>query len=123
MVSSLGVDPGRIIYAHPCKPNSHIRHAQREGVKKMTFDSIDELLKIKEIFPDAELILRILADDTSSQYSFQDKFGAPLNYVSQLFQTASKLGLNVVGVSFHIGSVASDPSLFTKAVRDARTVF
>lgn len=123
IVLGLGVEPGRIIYAHPCKPNSHIRYAQREGVKKMTFDSIDELLKIKAIFPDAELILRILTDDSSSHCPFQDKFGATLNYVSQLFQTASTLGLNVVGVSFHIGSGATDPLLFVKAVRDSRTVF
>ena len=89
----------------------------------MTFDSIDELLKIKAIFPDAELILRILTDDSSSHCPFQDKFGAPLKHVSQLFQTASTLGLNVVGVSFHIGSGATDPLLFVKAVRDSRTAF
>lgn len=123
IVLSLGVEPDRIIYAHPCKPNSHIRHAQREGVKKMTFDSVDELLKVKAIFPEAELILRILTDDSSSHCPFQDKFGAPLPYVSQLLQTARTLGLNIIGVSFHIGSMASDPSLFIKAVQDSRTVF
>ena len=123
LVLGLGVEPSRIIYAHPCKPNSHIRLAQRKGLKKMTYDSIDELLKIKAIFPDAELILRILTDDSSSHCPFQDKFGAPLNYVSQLFQTASTLGLNVIGVSFHIGSGATDPLLFVKAVQDSRSVF
>ena len=123
VVLGLGIDPDRIIYAHPCKPNSHIRHARREGVKKMTFDSVDELLKIKAIFPEAELILRILTDDSSSHYPFQNKFGAPLNYVSQLFQTARTLGLSLVGVSFHVGSGATDPAVFVTAVRNARIVF
>lgn len=89
----------------------------------MTFDSVDELLKIQTIFPDAELILRILTDDSSSRCPFQDKFGAPLNHVSQLFQTASTLRLNIVGVSFHIGSGATDPLLFVAAVRNSRAVF
>jgi ornithine decarboxylase len=40
----------------------------------------------------------------------------------ELLGLAKELGLNVVGVSFHVGSGASDPLAFYKAVRDARTV-
>lgn len=48
MVLDLGVSPDRIIYAHPTKPKSHIRYAYARGVNKMTFDSEEELDKIKE---------------------------------------------------------------------------
>jgi ornithine decarboxylase len=89
----------------------------------MTFDNADELHKIKAIFPDAELVLRILTDDSASLCRLSAKFGASLDKTEELLGLAKSLGLNVTGVSFHVGSGASDPASFTKAVEDARMVF
>ena len=122
-VLSLGVEPSRIIYANPSKAKSHMRYAKRQGVRKMTFDGADELHKIKSIFPEAELILRIMAEDSSSACRFSHKFGAPLSVTHALLSIASELGLNVVGVSFHVGSGAVDADLFIQAIRDSWTVF
>ena len=122
-VLKLGVDPSRIIYAQPCKTNSHIRHVAKVGVKQMTFDNADELYKIKSLFPGAELFLRILTDDSSSLCRLSLKFGASLDSTAALLSLAKELDLNVVGVSFHVGSGASDPQSFVRAVRDSRTVF
>ena len=122
-VLSIGVDPSRIIYAQPCKTKSYIRHAAQKGVKQMTFDNTDELYKIKALFPDAELFLRILTDDSSSLCRLSLKFGASLDCAQSLLRLAKELELNVVGVSFHVGSGASDPQSFVKAVQDSRTIF
>ena len=122
-VLALGVDPSRIIYAQPCKTKSYVRYAAQQGVKQMTFDNADELYKIKAHFPDAELFLRILTDDSSSLCRLSLKFGASLDCTCELLQLAKDLGLNVVGVSFHVGSGASDPQSFAKAVQDSRLVF
>ena len=65
-VLGIGVDPSRIIYAQPCKTKSYLRYTARQNVSQMTFDNTDELYKIKEIFPTAELFLRISTDDTAS---------------------------------------------------------
>lgn len=89
----------------------------------MTFDNSDELYKIKRFFPDAELFLRILTDDSASLCRLSDKFGASLDTTLDLLTLAKDLELNVTGVSFHVGSGASDPQSFDKAVRDARIVF
>lgn len=118
-----GVDPNRIIYAQPCKTKSYLRYAARVGVKQMTFDNADELYKIKSTFPDAELYLRILTDDSTSLCRLSMKFGASLDVARQLLELAAQLELKVVGVSFHVGSGAEDPSAFVKAVQDARQVF
>ena len=40
-----------------------------------------------------------------------------------LLEVAADLGLNIVGVSFHVGSGCSDPDCFRKAIADARQVF
>ena len=122
-VLKLGVDPARIIYAQPCKTISYIRYAAKMGVKQMTFDNADELHKIRAFFPDAELVLRILTDDSASLCPLSAKFGASLKKTQELLDLARSLALNVTGVSFHVGSGASDPASFTKAVQDARKVF
>ncbi|KAI9370318.1 pyridoxal-dependent decarboxylase [Aspergillus egyptiacus] len=118
-----GIDPSRIIYAQPCKTKSYLRHAAKVGVKQMTFDNADELYKIKANFPEAELYLRILTDDSNSLCRFSMKFGASLDVARQLLELAHELELKVVGVSFHVGSGAEDPRAFLKAVQDARWVF
>lgn len=119
----MGIDPSRIIYAQPCKTNSYVRYAASEGVKQMTFDNADELYKIKKLFPDAELFLRIATDDSASLCRLSMKFGAPMDTTEELLCLAQQLGLDVVGVSFHVGSGASDPLAFRDAVKDARCVF
>ncbi|KAF2198148.1 ornithine decarboxylase [Delitschia confertaspora ATCC 74209] len=122
-VLKMGVDPSRIIYAQPCKTKSYVRYAAQNGVKQMTFDNADELYKTKQLFPDAELYLRILTDDSASLCRLSQKFGASLDSTAELLKLAKELELNVVGVAFHVGSGASDPKAFLKAVQDARYVF
>lgn len=123
LVLSLGVSPSRIIYAHPCKTKSYLRHAQKVGVSQMTFDNTDELRKIKACYPGAELVLRILTDDSASLCSLSNKYGASLDTTGELLSLAKELDLNIIGISFHVGSGASDPNSFSKAVKDARLVF
>ncbi|KAK6611777.1 hypothetical protein QC760_010163 [Botrytis cinerea] len=122
-VLKMGIDPNYIIYAQPCKTSSYIRYAADQGIKQMTFDNGDELYKIKKLFPDAELFLRISTDDSSSLSPLSLKFGAAMNATNDLLALAKSLGLNIVGVSFHVGSGASDPLAFRKAVQDAHSVF
>ncbi|KAJ6104458.1 Ornithine decarboxylase [Penicillium sp. IBT 18751x] len=123
MALQTGIDPSRIIYAQPCKTKSYLRYAKQVGVKQMTFDNADELYKIKATFPDAELYLRILTDDSTSLCRLSMKFGASMDMAPQLLELAHQLELKVVGVSFHVGSGAEDPRAFLKAVQDARLVF
>lgn len=124
MALDVGIDPSRIIYAQSgCKEPSHMRYAAKQGVKQMTFDNADELYKTKAVCPDAEIFIRILTDDSASLCRLGDKYGVALESTTGLLSLAKELDLDVVGVSFHIGSGASDPQSFAKSVVDARTVF
>jgi len=122
-VLALGVDTSRVIYAQPCKTKSYLRYTAKAGVKQMTFDNSDELYKVKELYPHAELFLRIFTDDSGSLCRLSQKFGASMDNTNELLALAKKLELNVVGVAFHVGSGASDPAAFRRAVTDARIVF
>ncbi|KAJ7112846.1 ornithine decarboxylase [Mycena crocata] len=118
-----GIAPERIIFANPCKATSFVRNAGKLGVDLMTFDNADELHKIARAHPRARLVVRILTDDTKSLCQLGIKFGAPLATVPGLLVKAKELGLEVVGVSFHVGSGCYDPSVYTDAVRRAKAAF
>ncbi|KAK5112904.1 hypothetical protein LTR62_003726 [Meristemomyces frigidus] len=122
-VLKIGVDPSRIIYAQPCKTKSYMRYTAKQNVKQMTFDNTDELYKVKELCPDAELYLRILTDDSASLCRLSQKFGASMETTQELLELAKELDLNIAGVAFHVGSGATDSSAFVQAVTDARDVF
>jgi len=122
-VLSYGIEPERVLMANPCKPASHVVAAKHLGVTRMTFDNADELLKLKKHFPHAELLLRILPDDSHSVMKFGSKFGAPPSTWSALFKLARDLSLRVVGVSFHVGSGCMSPQGFTETLRVARAAF
>ncbi|GJJ69463.1 ornithine decarboxylase [Entomortierella parvispora] len=122
-VLDMGVDPSRIIYANPCKQNSFVKYAYQNKVRMMTFDNAEELYKIKKFHPEAQLVLRILTDDSKSLCKLGLKFGAPLDTTGSLLETAQALGLDVIGISFHVGSGCFDANAFGEAVIRARRVF
>lgn len=61
---SVGANPKDIIYANPAKGFKHLEYAKEQNVKKMTFDNKEELGKIQKAYPEAELVLRIAANDS-----------------------------------------------------------
>jgi ornithine decarboxylase len=117
------VDPAKVILAHPIKSVPDLLCAKRHGVRKMTFDSACELQKIAAHYPDAHLVLRLLPDDSYSKMPFGSKFGAPLERVEELLLEARRLGLRVIGTSFHVGSACQDPIAYEKAIALSRHVF
>lgn len=123
LVHDLGVASEDIIFANPIKNAEDLLYAQSIGVRKMTFDNADELIKIKKHFPTAQVILRILADDSGSKMRFGSKFGAAYPSVPPLLQLAKDLELDCIGVSFHIGSGCFDSSAYDKAISLSRRIF
>lgn len=123
-VLDLGVPPSRIIFANPTKPKSHLSYAESSNVETMTFDSEIELFKIKKLFPDAKLVLRIRCDAKVAQCPLGEKFGCdPGIEAPVLIKLAYDLGLHVVGISFHVGSGCMDLPVYAKAVYTARCLF
>jgi ornithine decarboxylase len=112
-----------IIFANPIKNTKDLRFAAQNDIMKMTFDNEAELYKIKEHCPNAQLVLRLLPDDSGSVMRFGVKFGAPYSHIHSLLATAKKLDLNVIGTSFHIGSGCFDPQSYHKAIALCREVF
>lgn len=123
-ILKLDVHPERIIYANPNKQLSHLKFARDNQIEKITFDNVDELEKIKEIFPEAKLVLRIRFDADVSVISFGYKYGCdPEIEAPQLIRKCQELSLNLIGICFHVGFRIEMPEVFDGAIRAAKKLF
>ncbi|CAL1272059.1 unnamed protein product [Larinioides sclopetarius] len=122
-VLAAGAESSDIIYAHPFKSNTFLRYAASVNVDLMTFDCEQELHKIKKISPQARLVIRISIPNVPAAFPLSNKFGCTLKEAQKLLVTAQNLGLNIVGVSFHVGSLCEQPFAYAKAIKMAREVF
>ena len=89
----------------------------------MTFDNEAELHKVAQHHKTAKMVLRIKVDDSHSVCQFSAKFGAEVADAGRLLRLARSLGVEVVGVSFHVGSGCESAASFRTAIKDARVVF
>ncbi|KAG1361019.1 hypothetical protein COCNU_09G004820 [Cocos nucifera] len=123
-VLAIGVSPDRIIYANPCKAESHIKYAANVGVNLTTFDCGEEIDKIRRWHPKCELLIRLKApDDGEARCPLGPKYGALPEEVVPLLQAANDAQLAVVGVSFHVGSGVTRSQVFQGAIAAAKAVF
>lgn len=120
---SADVNPEKIIFANPNKMIEQLKYSRMNDVDLMTFDSSHELYKIKLYHPSAKLVIRIQVDDSKSRCKFNCKFGVGLDDVKDLLIQAKFMELNIMGVSFHVGSGCEDPNVFENAIENCKNVY
>jgi ornithine decarboxylase len=111
-----------IIYANTIKPASILR---KLNVYKplVTFDNIEELKKIKKNAPDVRLVLRISVPNTGSMVELSSKFGAHPGEAVDLMAEAIGMGLDVEGISFHVGSQCNNFENYAQALMLSSSIF
>jgi len=67
--------------------------------------------------------MRLDVEDANSLFPLQNKFGARGNDIELLLKTIKGLELNLVGVSFHVGTDIKKPEAYQLAMEHALTVF
>src|SRR5690606_31981210 len=85
-VFSFGVKPEEIIYANPVKQIDQLLFAKENGVKKLVADNEAELKKLQKFYPECEVVIRLLVDDSQSVCQFSSKFGCSLNKFKELIK-------------------------------------
>lgn len=111
-----------IIYANPIKKTDSL-HVLNLYKPLLTYDSIEEMKKIKKHCPDAGLLLRIKISDEGSVVKFSNKFGIDPKLAPDLIEKTIKEGLGVEGISFHAGSQCNNPKNFIKALESVADIF
>ncbi|OGG53888.1 hypothetical protein A3H16_00360 [Candidatus Kaiserbacteria bacterium RIFCSPLOWO2_12_FULL_53_8] len=122
LLKELHVPPDRILYGTSVKPTSHIKEFHDYGVNRFAFDSFPELEKIASIAPKARVYVRVSVNDAGSIYRFSEKFGTVHENIVPLLVRARELGLEHYGISFHVGSQASNPEAWKNAVSSLHPV-
>ncbi|KAM6296115.1 antizyme inhibitor 2 [Aegotheles albertisi] len=121
-VQSIGVPAERIFYSSPCKQVAHLRHAAKHGVELMTFDNEVELSKVARSHPHAKMLLGVVADSSPSAHPSL-MFGTTLKSCRHLLELAKEQAVEVVGISFHLGSHGLEPQTFAQSVAAAQMAF
>ncbi|XP_074670486.1 antizyme inhibitor 1 isoform X3 [Strix aluco] len=123
LVQDLGISPENIIYTNPCKQASQIKYAAKAGINIMTCDSDIELKKIARNHPNAKLLLHIATEDITADEEMNMKFGTTLKNCRHLMECAKELGVQIVGVKFHVSGFCKELQTYIHAISDARCVF
>ena len=106
-----------IIYANPCKSLVDLRYAKDEfGSPTTVVDSIEELNKLVEVDYRGKTYIRITTDDSASKIPFSGKFGVPKEKVKDLGHYAKKKGIEIEGISFHVGSGGNNGEVYYKSI-------
>jgi ornithine decarboxylase len=116
LVQRLGVDPRRCIHTHPIKREQDIRNALEFGVRTFVADNPDEVRKFARFADRSELLLRVSFRSPGAVCDLSRKFGCDPEDVLELAKLAAELGINVRGLSFHVGSQAPDASKHVEAI-------
>ncbi len=120
LVRRLKIAPQRCIHTHPIKRDSDIRTALSFGVRHFVVDNPDELRKFVKFRSRAALLIRVCFRSPDAVVDLSRKFGCDPDSVADLFRLAAELRLTVDGLSFHIGSQASDAAMVVKAIAVCR---
>ncbi len=110
-----GATPDRLIFANTMKSDAAIEFAAKQRVNLMTFDSEYELQKIARHAPKARVLVRIKVPNVGSIVELSLKFGAEPADAVPLLLKAKRLGLQPVGVCFHVGSQCTHGSNYLEA--------
>ena len=117
LVKAQGIAPERCIHTHPIKRDSDIRDALRFGVTTFVADNPDEIRKFARYRKRAELLLRVCFRSPTAVCDLSKKFGCDPGAVLGLIEQARRLGMRVRGLSFHVGSQATDPAKYVEAIQ------
>lgn len=117
ILKKLNIAPEQIIYGTSVKPRSHIKEFFEYGVDRFAFDCPAELEKIAAVAPGSRVYVRISVNDAGSVFRFSEKFGTEKENIVPLLQRAKELGLKPYGISFHVGSQASNPLAWANALK------
>jgi ornithine decarboxylase len=116
LVARLGADPERCIHTHPIKRDIDIRAALDRGVRVFVADNPDEVRKFARYAGRAELLLRVSFRSPGAVCDLSRKFGCDPEDLLALARLAHKQGVEIRGLSFHVGSQAADPGKHVEAI-------
>jgi len=123
LLVSLGVNPAEVFFSNPVRSRDSIAYAAAKGVDWFVIDSLDEMRRVFEAKPNAKHYLRIATPNIGSDWPLSGKFGAGAGDAREIIAAAGKLGVDLAGITFHVGSQCRNPENWRVALEKARSLF
>jgi ornithine decarboxylase len=122
IVRKCGISPRRCLHTHPIKSDEEIRYALDFGVKRFVVDNEDEMKKMAPYRSRVEILVRMSIQNPTCLVNLSHKFGVAPQDVFGLMQKGWRMGLNIVGISFHAGSQNENALKFIEALEYCRDI-
>jgi len=123
ILSSLGVEPERIISSNPIKSLKFLKIAVSYGINYFSYDSADEIDKLSKHASNCNVYVRLSVPNEGSEWPLSKKFGVELDEAAALLSHAKEKGLNPVGITFHVGSQCTNIYNWHIALEKARALW
>ena len=112
-----GATGDQIICSNPIKSPTFLRRMVEAGVYAMVVDSTDEVEKVAQYAPGSRVYVRLAVDNSGAVLPLAGKFGVDGETALELLDQARELGLQPIGLSFHVGSQCLKPQNWATAIR------
>ena len=123
-VLALGVKPERLLYGNTIKKAEDIAYFYSKGVRYFASDCENDVRKTALNAPGSNIYFRVLLPHSdSADWPLSRKFGCSSEMVTDLISLAKELGLNPIGVSFHVGSQQRNMEIWDYALRTTAQIF
>lgn len=113
----------RCIYTHPIKTKRDIELALEMGVQVMVADNRYELEKLLPYKNQVKLLLRVAFPNPEARCDLSAKFGATMAEVKNLIRFCLTNGIQLQGLSFHVGSQMIDTQSHIRAIQATRNLY
>ena len=123
MVLAAGASPERISFGNTIKKERDVARAYALGVRLFAVDCKAEVEKIARAAPGAKVFCRFLFGCAGAEWPLSRKFGCDPEMAVDVLEHAHKLGLEAVGVSFHVGSQQRRTAAWDEALKSASAIF
>ncbi|AAV93682.1 decarboxylase, pyridoxal-dependent [Ruegeria pomeroyi DSS-3] len=99
-----GASADRISFGNTVKKPADIAWAHAAGIALFAADAEDELDKIAAHAPGAKVYIRMIVEACQADWPLSRKFGCAPDKAIAVLDYARSVGLDPVGLSFHVGS-------------------
>jgi ornithine decarboxylase len=107
----------QIICSNPIKTPAFLRRLEAAGAFAVVVDSVEEVEKVAQHMPGGRVYIRLAVDNTGSVLPLAGKFGVDGETALELCDLARDLGLQMIGLSFHVGSQCLNVANWENAIR------
>ena len=118
-----GANAADLVYSNPVKRRSDVALAADQGISLFVVDSIEETWKVADAAPRSSVLCRLSTSGAGADWSLSRKYGCSPREAVAILRSASDVGLEPAGLSFHVGSQQRDPEAWSAPIEAASRVF